>query len=163
MTYYDEILLEQNFPYRNMEKEDRNFYINLLLHTKDVCDSDIYINKNGLSNYDLLFLNLVKTNGIVRFDGATYNEYESRLISGYIIRKGNKYFIETNVYRCNDVIDDDDKEYSAYDEFIFKDSRIIRKSRYDSSTYSEAEIELLCDDELESYLQGKADELKLKK
>ena len=165
MTYEDEILLEQHFGYRNMDKSERNFYINLIMHTKDVSDSEIYITNNDLSSYDLLFLNLSKENGAVRFDGAVSNEYSNKLIYGIIIKKGNKYFVNTNVYICNDIVYDEDerKEYTVSDEFAFKNDRIIRRSRYQDSLYYEAEVEFLSDEEMENYLQDKCDEMKLKK
>lgn len=164
MEHLDKVLLEQNFISKNMEENERNFYINLLLHSKDVCDSDIYINKHGLSHYELSFLNLENMNGLVRFEGVTYNEYENRMISGVIFRRLNKYFIKTNVYRCNDFLLDDDNEYSVYDEFIFKDSKVFRRSRYEhESSFCESEVILLSDEEMESYLQDKVNVLKRKK
>lgn len=161
MTHEDNILLESYFSYKNMEEIDRNFYINLLLSTKDISDSDKNINSIH-SKFDLLFLNLSKNGEIVNFDGAVYNNIENRLINGFIIRKGNNYFIKTNVYRCSDYILDEDKEYSVEDIFFFYGDKVERKSRYDDSRYETQEIDFKDAVEIDEYLENKVKKLKLK-
>ena len=161
MNNDDEILLEQYFPYKNMTIEERNYCINLILHTKDVDESEVSLNKNSYCNFDLLFLHLSKESNYIRFDGATYNDDENRMIYGDIVRVGNKIFIKTNVYRCNDVLYDNN-EYSVVDEFVFKNGKILRKTRYNSS-YHEAEIELYDDSEMEDYIERKCRQIKLKR
>ena len=42
-TSEEEIILEQYFPYHNMDVEERDYYLNLLLHTKDISDSAVLI------------------------------------------------------------------------------------------------------------------------
>ncbi len=153
----DEILLEQYFPYRNMTIDERNLCINLLLNTKDISDSEIYIRDYASPVYDILFMNLNKNEmGAVRFDGATYSDYENRLVSGYIVRSGNKYLIKTDVYRFNDVLQEEEKEYSVTDEFVFKNGKVYRRSRYsEGCDYFESEVRLLNDLELDEYLESK--------
>ena len=164
MTYEDEILLEQHFSYKNMSIEERNFFINLIMHSKDVCDSEIFLTNHDTSSYDLLYLNFSNENGVVRFDGATCNEHTNKLIYGTIDRIGNKYSVKTNVYVCNDFIyDDDRKEYTVNDVFVFKNDKIIRRSCYQDGVIYEAEVEFLNDNEMEDYLQDKCNEMKLKR
>lgn len=163
MNYKDEIFFEQYFPYQNMNRDDRNFYINLILHTKDVSESEILLNDNSSSKYDLLFLNLSRESyDRVRFDGGISNENENRMIYGDIIKAGNKYFVKTFVYRFNDSLLDDNKEYYVTDEFVFKNDRVYRRSKY-IKEYYESEIDLFGEMELEEYLENKCNELKLKK
>ena len=162
MNYKDEILFEQYFSYKGMTRDQRNFYINLLLHTKEIESSEVYLNNNSSSKYDLQFLNLSEEDYVIKFDGAISNESENRMIFGDIINMGNKLFVRMNIYRCNDLIYGDNKEYSVIDEFVFKNERIIRKSRYDSG-YFEAEVDLFTEMETEEYLENKCNEIKLKR
>ena len=163
MNNFDEILLEEYFPYSNMNINERSFYINLLLNTKDICDSEVSINSKSSCEYDLLYLNLKKNqNQFVSFDGVIANDSENRMINGQIVRSGNKFIVVTNVYRCNDCINEENKEYTVIDEFVSKSDRIIRKTRYDNGYY-EAEIDLYTEMELEEYLQRKLEQIKLKR
>ena len=171
MNYKDEIIFEQYFTYRNMNKDMRDFYINLLLHSKDISESEVLLNTHSESKYDLLFLHLIREKiNEVRFDGAVANNSENRMVYGNIIKINNKYFVKTNVYRFCDSLSDDNKEYSIIDEFIFKEDRVIRRSRYDrtlsvseyDSDYYEDEIELFDDLQLSDYLVDKCNQLKLK-
>ena len=157
MDNEDEILIEQYFPYRNMTIDERNLCINLLLNTKDICDSEISINEHSSSIYDILFMNLSKTEeGAIRFDGATYNDDENMLISWFFVRSNNKYYVRTDVFRFNDVLQEEDKEYSITDEFIFKNGKVYRRSRYtDSCEFFESEVRLLNGLELDEYLESK--------
>ena len=164
MTDADEILLEQNFSYKNMSMEERNFYINMMMNTKDVCDSEIFITNHDLPYYDLFILNLNKEEDIVSFDGVVNNEYTTKLINGTIEKRNNKYLVKTNVYIYNDyVFEPDKKEYGVYDEFIFKDNKILRRSRYEDDTFYESEVFFMNEDEMDDYLQNKCDEMKLRR
>lgn len=163
MNYKDEIFFEQYFPYKNMNREDRNFYINLILHTKDVSNSEVLLNDNAPSKYDLYFLNLARVSyEKVVFEGGISNSSEIRMIDGEIIKVGNKFFINTFVYRFSDSLCEGSKEYYVKDEFVFKNDRVYRRSKYHEN-YFEDEIELFGEMELEEYLENKCNELKLKK
>ena len=78
--------------------------------------------------------------------------------------------MRTNVYRCNDYIYGDDKEYSVTDYFNIKTNtkngnvkqKAIRKSRYENTSFSETEVHLLDDDTMELYLEDFAKSLKRK-
>ena len=163
MTYEDEIIFEQYFPYRNLSKEERNFLINLILNCKDVNDSEIIINDKCEHMYDLNYLNLVKDNNVIRYEAIVSNSSENRLLNGFIKKHNNKYIVVTNVYRCSDVIDEDDKEYKIIDEFVYKNDKIYRRSRYQDGRYFESEVDLFTDDEIEEFIQNKTDKFKLKR
>ena len=166
MEYCDEIILEQIITYKNMNIDDRNMLINLLLHTKDICDSEKQIGRNKSSIFDILFMNFTRlSENKFSFDGTVSGEYENRWISGTIDRKGNKYKVVTHVYRFNDCLDEEEKEYTVIDEFSFKYENdpdlAFRKSRYlDEEAYFEADVELLMDLQLDEYLSNKVRRLK---
>ena len=162
MNYEDEILLEQYFTSKKLNRDQRNFCINILLHTKDVSSSEVLLNSKSSCKYDLLFLNLSKEEGYVKFDGAVDNNDENRMIYGQIVTRGNKVFVQTNIYRCSDIVLDENKEYVVIDEFVFKDDRVIRKSRYDNS-YCEDEVELYTEMQIEEYLEDKCNQIRLKR
>ena len=50
MDYYNQILSEQLYPYSNLTSKERDFYLNLLLHTKEI--------NNTLCAYTLKFMNI---------------------------------------------------------------------------------------------------------
>jgi len=163
MDKFESILLEQYFPYNHMNINERSFYINLLLNTKDISDSEVCINNKSSCKYDFVFLNLSKIQDkYIKFDGVISNDSENRMINGEIFKYSNKYIVRTNVYRCNDFISEDNKEYSVLDEFVMKDERVFRKTRYDHG-YFESEIELMSEMEVEEYLQDKIQQIKLKR
>ena len=45
MTYEDQILTEQNFPYKNLKYDERSFYLNLILNSKELCDRVIWLHE----------------------------------------------------------------------------------------------------------------------
>lgn len=163
MNHNDEIIFEQYFPYRNLTIDERNFIINLIINSKEVDDSEISINNKYSSRYGLDYLSLIKDKIGVRFEGIISNENETRMINGYLTKLFNKYTIYMNVYRCSDVLEDEDKEYSVIDEYVFKNSRVVRKTRYTDGKYFEADVDLFNEDEMEEYIQNKTDQYKLKR
>lgn len=183
MEYGDEILLEGYFQYKNMTINERNFCINVLLHTKDVRDSETYVGKFPCSIYDLLFMSFSKDeDGNYNFEGATYSDFENRMVKGVISREGNRYNVLTHVYRCSDYLYDEDdgvvreydlgvdartrlnnkKEYTVTDVFMFKNDKVRVVSKYeDFSEIFDAEVEFLDDLELDEYFDNKIKKLKL--
>lgn len=157
LDYTDEVVLEQYFQYHNMSVEERNLYINLIRHCKDIMDSEKLLPGKTKVQYDLVVLILKKTSdGVVTFNGAVTNDDENRWIDGAILNKGNKYAIATSVYRLSDRLDEDEKEYTVSDQFRFKDGKIQRRSMYsDSKAYYEAEFDGFDPQELENYFRSK--------
>jgi hypothetical protein len=155
MTNSEEILIEQYFPYMNMEKEQRDFYINLLLNSKEVTDSEFNLNSYSSPQYDLVFISLKNDGKLIRFDGAISNGEENKLIEGAIIRRGNKYFVFSNLFRLFELVHDDKKEYDVIDEFRFKDGGVLRKTTYSDKRYFESTVTLKSSDELEEYYRKK--------
>ena len=166
MEKVDEILLEQIISYNHMTIDDRNLFINLLLHTKDISDSEKSIGNNKSTKYDILFINLRKYDGSkCAFEGTVSGEYENRWINGIIFKEKDKYKVTTNVYRLNDCLDEDEKEYVVFDTFEFNygydPDKAFRTSRYmnEEVTYT-SEVELFMDLELDDYLEKKVRKLR---
>ncbi len=145
-TNEEEILLEQYFPYENMDLEERDYYLNLLLHTKDIGDSDT-LEKNP--TFDIVTMSLKKTPDYITFNGAVANNEENRLVDGIIVKKGNSYTIISNIYRFNEFLDDEDKDYSVTDKFTFKGDKLYRKTIYRSGKYFEMEYDAFSLDPIE--------------
>ena len=59
-TSEEEIILEQYFPYHNMDVEERDYYLNLLLHTKDISDSAVLISEDSKSTFEIVNMVLKK-------------------------------------------------------------------------------------------------------
>ena len=78
MTREEEILVEQLFRSYNMDSEMRNFYLNLLLHSKELTDSDYNLKVTSPSRYDLVFMSLYNEGCMVKFDGAISNNSATR-------------------------------------------------------------------------------------
>ncbi len=154
MTSEEEVLLEQFFSYRNMDKTSRNFYINLILNLKELTDSE-FNQKNSPSTYDLVYLNLNNEGRTIRFEGASSNGIENRSINGYILKEKNGYIIYSDIYRFIDSESDEDKMFHVTDEFIFKDNEVLRKSSYKNGKEFASHIKLRSDEEMESYFKSK--------
>ena len=155
MTNEEEIILEQYFPSINLDKEGRDFYLNLILNSKELTDSKYNFKETSTSSYEIVFMHLKNEGSIVRFDGAITNGEESKLINGAIIEKGNKHYVFSNVYRLFELVTGNDKEYKVTDEFKEKDGRITRRTIYESGEYFEADITLKTPEEMEEYYKGK--------
>ena len=159
MNSENEQLINQTYSYENMEEIDRNFYLNLILQSKDVSDSDI--NTNDYCNkYDILWIKMCRDKSTVRFDGVIFNKSERKMINGTINNRGNTYYLVTNVYRCSDYVFGEDKEYVTYDNFRFEDDRVVRMSRYENTLFTEKEIEYNDPVEIDNYLENMVMSLK---
>ena len=165
MTVNDEIIFEQYFPSINLTTKERNFIINVLLNSKEIEDSAVSINDKSDCSYYLNFLRLNRDGNRVVFDGIITNASENRMINGTILKIANKLAIFFNVYRCSDVVEEDDKEYSFSVQFDFKSDKVIRKTRYLDGRYFEAEVEtdLFDETEVEEFIQNKTEQLKLQR
>lgn len=165
MTNNDEIIFEQYFPSFNMSIEERNFFINLLLNSKELEDSAVSINDNAACSYYLTFLKLAKDGNNVIFDGIITNDSENRMISGTILKLASKLAIYMNVYRCSDVVEEEDKEYSVSEQFVFKPNKVLRRTYYPDERYFESEVEtdLFDPTEVEEFIQNKTNQLKLQR
>ena len=95
MNYEDELIYEMYFRYKNMSKEDGDFYLDVLRHSKEITDS-AYGYK---PQYDIVEMSLMSTENGIRFNGSITNGMENRYITGTMISRLNKTFVDINVER----------------------------------------------------------------
>lgn len=161
-TNDEEIILEQYFPYHNMGLEERDYYLNLLLYTKDISDSDILVREESVSSFEIVTMTLNKIQNTITFNGAISNGEENKWVDGIINRYGNIYGVCSNVHRLSDFIDEDEKDYKVTDKFILKNDKLYRKSNYMAGRYFEAEFDAFSLDAVENLKRTKLDFLKEK-
>ena len=157
MTENEEIQLEQLFSYKNMNKNERDFYINLILNSKELTESEYNYNKNSSPIYDLVFLALENKGNYAVFYGAVSNGEENKVIEGSIVKKGKRFFVINNFYRLFELINEEEdvKEYNVVDEFAFNSKRLKRKTMYGDKKLYETDISLKTKEELEDYYKSK--------
>lgn len=127
-----EILLdEQKFPCFDMTKEERNQYLNIIHHCKDVCDTE-----NKVGNYSECKIhemvlrrdgNAIIFNGILSIGEDKDETFEGRCIRGELYVDKDMILVYMNVERFKNI---DQREYSVVDEFKLKNNVLIRKTRY---------------------------------
>jgi serine/threonine-protein kinase RIO1 len=155
MSKEEEVLIEQLFPCSNMNKEDRNFYLNLIINSKELTDSIYNYTSASPTKYDLVFLTLQNEGSIVRFNGAISNGEENKMYYGVILNKDDKYYIHSNFYRLFDLVFGSEKEYSSTDQFTFKKNKVERRTIYKNNKSFKAYVNLKSDEEMENYLRSK--------
>lgn len=148
LDYEEEILLEQFITYNNMSKTSRDMCMHLITHLKEVCDSEFVYGKNGDKKYDVLSMNFNSDNYIITFNGIISNDTENRCIDGIISRKANNYYVRTNIYRLNEYLEDEDKDYSTFETFTVSNDSVMRKTMY-KPAHGYFEEELLPFDEID--------------
>lgn len=125
-----EVLEEQKFPYFNMSREERNCYLNILRHCKDICNTE---NKVGnISRCEILKLTLNKENNVIFFEGfltiGPKDKQESRCINGELYVDNNSVMVYMSVTRIGAL--SEPSEYRVSDEFKIKNDVLKRKSLY---------------------------------
>ena len=58
MTNEEEVILEQYFRSQNLDKQNRDFYLNLILNSKELTESEFNYTSTSPSKYDLVFISL---------------------------------------------------------------------------------------------------------
>lgn len=175
MSYEDKILFEQYFSAKNIDEDDRNFYLNVISKIRDIDNSIVAVHEDDDRHYELVTLNLTRIikkalkdnisnyRTEIKFNGAISNKIENRLIDGVILVKGNNMNIITNFYRLYEHLDDDDRCYSTEDTFILSDNNTIRISKYQYDTQRcIEELDPITLDTSDSFVAEKVKSLKLK-
>ena len=161
MTYEENIIFEQYFQYKNLTSEEGDYYLDILRHIKDICDSDIRVSSEGSSIFDMVFMSIIKeSNGKVTFNGAVSNGEENKCIDGLIEKIKNKTYVMTEVYRLHPSLDGEEKKYSTVDYFSFSSNSVKRKSCYSNNRKSEVTLKPFDMNSLEEYKISKVEEHK---
>lgn len=126
--FEQELLLEKYLRSQGMSKYVRDFYMTLLLNTKDVLDSDHAI---GNRNFEIFDMTLIATDDSVIFSGLSTNGTENRTMDGEIRQINNGFYVATTVQSFGVQKSDEDEElYNVYDMFYILPNETIRKSHY---------------------------------
>ncbi|MGM9877209.1 MAG: hypothetical protein ACI33S_01040 [Bacilli bacterium] len=156
LDYDEEILLEQYITYNNMSKTTRDMCMHLISNIKEVTDSEVVISGNNQRSYSIVSMNFNSDGYVIKFNGFLTNEDENRFIDGTIVRKANNYYVNTNIYRLDEFLDDEDRDYSTHEVFTIKDDKILRKTLYKPAIgYFEEELPLFDDIQLYNYYYQK--------
>ncbi|NLC48011.1 MAG: hypothetical protein GX758_01445 [Tenericutes bacterium] len=157
MTYEENIIFEQYFQYKNLTSEEGDYYLDILRHIKDICDSDIRVSSEGSSVFDIVFMSIIKeSNGKVTFNGAVSNGEENKCVDGLIEKIKNKTYVMTEVYRLHPSLEDEEKIYSTVDYFSFTSNKVNRRSEYVGGNKSSITLKIFDHDSLEEYKLLKA-------
>ena len=69
LDYEDEILLEQYITYNYMNSDTRDLCMNLILHMKEINDSDVSLNENANREYRINTMRFGKYGMGIKFNG----------------------------------------------------------------------------------------------
>lgn len=117
-----EIIKEQYFPYRNLTKEERDHYLDLISRIH-------YID----GSYELVDLSLVGDT----FTGDIINDGHVKFIKGYILHHNNKELVHTEFYRPDEVVGET-PSIATTDTFRTKNGVTTRSTLYNDGRYYEA-------------------------
>ena len=125
-----EVLLdEQKFPCFDMTKKERNMYLNIILHCKDICDTENKVENTGKCKIHQMVLRkkgeAVVFNGILSI--GKEDNFESRAINGEMYIDETMILVYMNVERFKNI---NQREYSVVDEFKLENDILIRKTKY---------------------------------
>lgn len=128
------ILDENKFSYENMTIEEQNYYLNIVRHCKDICDSSYKVAGEG--KCELVALRFKKDNRGVNVDGILTigNEKlrENRYIDSIIFSVEDSIIVNTCVIGL--CAEDKIKEYMILDEFKIENGKLKRTSQYSYDT-----------------------------
>lgn len=120
-------LEEQNFPSEGMNTEQRNTYLNIIKHCKDICDSKFLVNDS--SKCEIIEMRLKKDGMQIKINGIlNIGSEENRCIDGYIFLYQNRTLVDTHITRL--LSDGQILEYTVLDEFKIINGKLIRNSFY---------------------------------
>ena len=160
MTREDRILYEIYFGYKGLSEEEGDYYIDIIRHTKEVTDSEVNVGNPSTTAYDLVVMNLKKLEtGEVGFNGAISNGTENKCLEGVIKKIGDRVYVTSSLVSLHPSIE----ERNPYDVtyyFTFKGSQVLRKTSYPDGRYFETIMEPFDKDDLEAFIQSKADHMK---
>ena len=142
-------IYEMYFRYKNMSKEDGDFYLDVLRHSKEITDS-AYGYK---PQYDIVEMSLMSTENGIRFNGSITNGMENRYITGTMISRLNKTFVDISVERL--LGDIPNREYNAVEVFKFKRDEVERRTCYSNGEYYESILEPFEQEKMEEYKLSK--------
>ena len=160
MTRDDRILYETYFGYQGLSDEEGDYYIDIIRHTKEVTDSEVNVGSPDSTAYDLVMMSLKKLEtGEVGFNGAISNGNENKCLEGVIKKIGDRVFVTSELISLHPSIEEK-KPYDVTDYFTFKGKQVLRKTSYPDGRYFETIMEPFKKEEIDAFVQSKADHMK---
>ena len=124
----DEILLEQYFQSNNMSKDARNLCLYFIDKSKEL-DGSINTANVG-RKYDIVNMNLSRCDKTITFSGFISNGEENKYLDGKINKVNDGYYLNCNVYRLYEYLDDDERDYTYSEVFESKSDKLFRCTFY---------------------------------
>lgn len=146
MTYEERlkiVLDEEKFPYEGMSIDERNYYLNIINHCKDICDSNFKI--DGSSTCNIVEMRFIKNKKDIHVNGSLEvgdKVKEYRCIDADIYIEKNRVIVDMVITRL--CTKDKIKEYTVLDEFYIENDELKRRSFYNcdmKSIYSSIDNE----------------------
>lgn len=155
MTDNEEVLLQQFFSSRGIDKSKRDFYINLILSSKELQDSEFGCSGESIRQYDIVMLSLVREGKRVSLNGAISNGVENKWIQGSISGTERKQLLSASIDRLSDMVPDSEKIYEYFETFEFGEEGVTRTTVYGDGREFKSKIDMKTQEELEEYYRGK--------
>ncbi len=158
-----EVLFERYFKGINITADTRNYCYMLLSNIREV-ENSRFVDKNQSNEFELGTMTF-KRSGRYKFlfDGAITNGIEGKMVDGVITIEDRDIIIETNYYRLNEFLEDDEKFYSTTDAFVQQGDRTIRITTYSDGMKFTEEVDLLSGEEVDEFAIQKSKYLLSKK
>ena len=133
---YKDAKYDHSFTAENITSKEREYYLNILKHCKDISDNDQKI--NGIGKCNILKILLTKKDGKINANGVLsigiYPNIEYRTIDADIYIEDKKIIVDMLITRV--MSNDNNKEYRVFDLFKIEKDKLIRKSEYNYNLYS---------------------------
>lgn len=124
-----DVLNEPYYIFNNIAKEDKKYYLDIIKHCKDICDTNNTV--DGSNKCQIVEISMKKTGNQIEISGSiTIGDKvkENRTIEGDMFLEKDKIIVDMLVTRL--CTSDKLKKYRVMDEFSIIDNRLQRRSRY---------------------------------
>lgn len=163
LDHYDKMMFELNFSGVNLTEDEMDFYLQILLHSKEIMESEVTMHASK-PQFDIVTMSLRKdSDGTVLVNGAIANDAENKWIEGRISKKINNIYSVFEISRLHPSIPAESrmKNYIVAENFNFKDPEHVKRcSLYENGSYFESFLEPFNDRELESFKLSKINKMK---
>ncbi len=129
LSHEQEILNEQYYRFHDIDKSDGKYYLNIIKHCKDICDTNHVI--DGSKICEIVEMSFKKEGNKIKVNGSlTIGDKikENRIIEADMFLDSDKIIVDMLITRL--CISDDKKQYRVLDEFSIVDNKLQRRSQY---------------------------------
>lgn len=131
MSYTSDPAYRQLFNAVNLSDEEFDYALEVLLHSKEVCDSALTVN-GGPKESDVVTMYFKRNGDRIHFNGAIGNDVENKWFDGDIAISDNGVSLINHIHRLHPSIDSESprKFFTVMEFFKFQEDKVIRKSSY---------------------------------